>query len=421
MNTNTAAAKIVSLEIPTPAPRRAPAPAAPQPFRIVEFTNRSGSSSWRVTGHTRDGKRVRENFGDLVSAQARQIELSTAWLSKQTDTIARSTTLTDEQLRIAEACFLRLENNADMLPAIEQFIRNGRKHGAVNEQIRVDEAATRFKTWLDSIPEAEMSDFTKKNLRNRINLFVNSIPNLKLTQITPDAINEFLAKRQVSLQTRINDRLAVSRFFTWAKSQKLVASNPARTEEKIRRPARPEPAVLSVDDAEKLLRAAEDYKGGRLVPYLAVCLFGGLRPMSEALRLTWDRVNFADGELTVSSANKTKRGRTIKLDSPLREWLEAYKDLPFKATDWKRSFDMIKAKAGFGTPTKENPTLKPWVEDYARHTAISHYFRKTGSYGLTAERFGNSEGVIRAHYQGRVTSANTDRFYSIRPSKRAGE
>jgi hypothetical protein len=56
-----------------------------------------------------------------------------------------------------------------------------------------------------------------------------------------------------------------------------------------------------------------------------------------------------------------------------------------------------------------------WVPDIFRHTAISHYFRKTGSYGQTAEQFGNSEAIIKRHYQGRVSSEDTKIFYAIAP------
>jgi hypothetical protein len=60
--------------------------------------------------------------------------------------------------------------------------------------------------------------------------------------------------------------------------------------------------------------------------------------------------------------------------------------------------------------------LKPWVSDILRHTAISHYFRATGSYGRTAEQFGNSESIIKKHYQSRVSSKDTKRFYGLRPT-----
>jgi hypothetical protein len=58
--------------------------------------------------------------------------------------------------------------------------------------------------------------------------------------------------------------------------------------------------------------------------------------------------------------------------------------------------------------------LKPWPSDVMRHTAIRHYFRKTGSYGRTAEQFGNSEAIIKKHYHGRVSSDETKAFYAIR-------
>jgi len=58
---------------------------------------------------------------------------------------------------------------------------------------------------------------------------------------------------------------------------------------------------------------------------------------------------------------------------------------------------------------------RPMASGGARHTAISHFFRKTGSYGLTAEQFGNSESIIKLHYQGRVSTEDTKRFYRLTP------
>ena len=78
-------------------------------------------------------------------------------------------------------------------------------------------------------------------------------------------------------------------------------------------------------------------------------------------------------------------------------------------------YHLIEAGIGYGEPTKENPDLKPWVPDVLRHTAISYYFRATGSYGRTAEQFGNSESIIKKHYQSRVSSKDTKRFYALRP------
>ena len=46
------------------------------------------------------------------------------------------------------------------------------------------------------------------------------------------------------------------------------------------------------------------------------------------------------------------------------------------------------------------------------------YFRSTGSYGRTAEQFGNSESIIKKHYQSRMSSKDTKRFYGLRPMPR---
>ena len=40
-------------------------------------------------------------------------------------------------------------------------------------------------------------------------------------------------------------------------------------------------------------------------------------------------------------------------------------------------------------------------------------FRPTGSYGLTCEMAGNSEAIVKQIYQGRVSSADTAKFFAI--------
>ncbi len=396
--------------------RRRQAKELPEPFRIVEFSNpRTGSQSWRVTGWKRDRTRVRENYSDPQLAKARKLALATEWLSGHVETGMQATKLTPEQCRLAEAAFLRLGgNDIDILPAVENWLKTGKQHH-VTEEVRIDDAFEQFKAWMEAQPDKELSHATKQNLRNRVNIFANSIGNMLLTAITGDVISQFLDKRNVSAQTKTNDRLALSRFFVWCKAKKWIAINPARKEEKTRRPARPEPVVISVDDAKRLLHSAEKFKRGKLAPYVAVCLFGGLRP-TEAKRLTWERVNLDDGEISVSSHNKTKRGRMVKMSATLKAWLTKYNGKPFYPKNWRNDFDDVRLAAGFGNPEK-NKKLKAWTEDVLRHTAISHYFRDCGSYGLTAEWAGNSEEIIKGHYQGKVSSEDTKRFYALRPGK----
>lgn len=422
LNATATAPNVVQLTT-TPRPRREPA-AAEVRFKVKEFQNASGTKSYRVDGYKRDGARVRENYADLIKAKARQIELETEWIRGNVPTELQATKLTREQVSLAEAAFLRLGPDAwqELSLAIEHWIRHGRQ-SAVRESPRLDDAFRQFCGWLPS-SDSELRELSQKNLRRRVNVFVNSVPNMRVADATPDTIDGYLDKRSISKKSKDNDRRAISRFFSWCieRPRRWASMNPCR-EVKVLKKKKNEgggdaqPAVLSVNEAEVILREAESFEEGRLAPYVAVCLFGGLRPF-EAARLTWDAVNLTDGEIRLE-AGQTKTGmpRVVTICPTLKAWLEAHKGKPFFPSNWRKDFDVVKLAAGFGTPNDDHRKLKPWPVDVLRHTAVSHFFRETGSYGRTAEQFGNSEGIIKNHYQGRVSSEDTKKFYAIMPKK----
>jgi len=242
-----------------------------------------------------------------------------------------------------------------------------------------------------------------------------------VTDVLPDHIEHFLANRNVSVNTKDADRRALSSFFLWCMKGKRhwAVNNPcyAVEIEGFATADHHEPVVLPVEECRALLQAAENLQKGRSVPYVALCMFGGLRP-TEAARLTWDQVNLKDGEIRLKGAQtKTGKGRIVVIDKTLKAWLSQYRKRgEIYRSAYEKDLRQGRISSGYGTPTKEQPDLKPWVSDVLRHTAISHYFRLTGSYGRTAEQFGNSEAIIKKHYQGRVTSAETKQFYALRPS-----
>ena len=392
-----------------------------QRFRVSPFKNhRTGSKSWRVEGTKRDGTRIRENYSDPKDAQLRQIELEGEFLARQTDTTLRATRLTDTQIHLAEIAFGRLSDDADLPRSVDHWLKHGKQH-AVAESPRVDEAVEQFKKWLDGVSgengndHCTLREHSRSGLRIRVNIFSNSIGNLRVNDITPDIIEDFLGKLKVSNVTRDNYRRAVSRFFSWCiqRPRRWTVVNPCR-EIRIEKGEKAPPTVLTVKECKLLLETSEP-KG--LAPYIAVCLFAGLRPF-EASRLTWKAVNLADKEIRLE-ANQTKTGRprVVSICDTLLAWLKAHEGKEFFPSHWRKSFDTVKLATGFGTPNEKNSKLKPWPVDVMRHTAVSHYFRKTGSYGQTAEQFGNSEAIIKQHYQGRVSSKDAKEFYALRPAK----
>jgi integrase len=414
------APNVVQLSI-TPKPKKEPA-WAEQRFKVKEFENASGkTTSWRVDGYKRDGTRVRENFSQEATAKARAADLELEYLGQHSPARLRETSLTDNQLRLAEAAFIRLPNELDLLPAIEHWINQG-KQNAVVESPRLDDATDKFFTWLTETET--LRPRTKSKLKNRVKLFRRLVPNSRVADIGPQTIEGFFSKRSaVSALTKVGDREAISRFFSWcmARPREWTKVNPCSKVEIERNGDVKEVQILTVDECRKLLAKAETHRKGRQAPYVAVCLFGGLRP-TEAQRLTWDKVNLTDGEIRIEAqSSKRKEPRVITIGKTLAAWLKSYKNKPFHPKNFRRDSEVIKRAAGYTGRGSKDPQneLKPWPADILRHTAISHFFRHAKSYGETAEWAGNSEAIIRKHYQGKVSSQDTKKFYALLPKKGA--
>ncbi len=391
-------------------------------FKILPFTNpRTGTPSWRVTGTRRNGDRIRENFARAKEAQYRFTELEGEFHAANGVAALRATRLTDNQVGVAEAAFKRLERDEDLITAVDHWLRTG-KPASVKESPRLDEALKVFTDWLTTTQE--LRPMTKDNLRQRVTRFVSNLGNLRVTDVLPEHIEHFLSNRNVSANTKDADRRALSSFFLWCMKGKRhwAVNNPcyAVEIEGFATADDHEPVVLPVDECRALLQAAEKIQKGRSVPYVALCLFGGLRP-TEAARLTWDQVNLKDGEIRLKGAQtKTGKGRIVVIDKTLKAWLSQYRKRgEIYRSAYEKDLRQGRISIGYGTKTDEQPHLRPWVSDVLRHTAISHYFRLTGSYGRTAEQFGNSEAIIKKHYQGRVSSAETKQFYALRPGSGA--
>lgn len=391
-----------------------------QRFRVLDFVNSSGTKSYRVQGMKRDGTYVRQNFSDFAEAKLKQVELEADFHARKPDDAGlRSTKLSDTQLRLAEVAFTKLDRDEDLILAVNYWQKHGRNQASVTESPRLDKAVADFTAWVDST-EALRSD-SKPALKRRVTMFSNSVSNARMDEITPELVETFLDSRtKVSATTKDNDRRAVSRFFSWCieRPRRWMSSNPASVVRVEQATDDTPPPILTVAECKALLRAAANQNDGALAPYVATALFAGLRPF-ELSRLTWSQVNLKDGEIRLE-ANQTKTGlaRVIAVDATLRAWLTAHKGKAFFPANWRKMFDAVKLEAGFGTPGEAGEAkLKPWVPDLTRHTAISHFFRNSGSYGLTAERHGNSEAIIKKHYQGRVSSADTKAFYALKPNK----
>src|SRR5471030_1501898 len=80
-------------------------------FSVSRFENQNGVTSWRVAGWLY-GVRIRKNFKTREEATAEKASLEIKAIQGANGMRPVATTLTEEQVRDAEAAFRRLKGNA---------------------------------------------------------------------------------------------------------------------------------------------------------------------------------------------------------------------------------------------------------------------------------------------------------------------
>ena len=385
-------------------------------FHITEFANPSGETVFRVAGYKPNGERVRENFPTIEEATGRKAELDieAANIVTTTATRLKATRLSDEQVKDAERAFAKLGARS-VLEAVEYYLANYREPV---RQIAVADAITQF---ISDREKQNRRPDTLRNLRGRLGMFSRFYGEKRVAEVTNDDCRDFVFRKGTSPRNQINDRLAASNFLNWCVRRQFATTNTMATVDK---PAvdTQEPSILTLADCRNLLAAAREYKNGLLLPYTVLSLFAGLRP-AEIGRLTWERIDLAEGTVTLDgSMAKTRQRRIVKLPENAVAWLLplAPKRPALTPAAFACHFGRVKRAAGFNGKELTNgkhgePTLRPWVQDYMRHTAISMYLAKHKHEGEAASWAGNSPNVIHRHYKGLVKEADATEFWSITP------
>jgi integrase len=256
-----------------------------------------------------------------------------------------------------------------------------------------------------------------------------------VSEVTTDDILAYLSSLRskkgivAAPKTKNNARADLRSFFNWCMgmeddrplpgvSRRWHSVNPAAA---VPKQVEPEsvPAVLSVEEAEKLMKHVEAFKGGRLVPYFALALFAGLRPgpdgelrklhthpnRDEPCREASGRplIDLVRGVLTVTAdISKTRRKRVVTIQPNLRRWLARY------------GTDIL--PQGHGRDIKEVRAGQSLGHDVLRHSFISYHVAAFRSKAGTALEAGNSESIIDAHYLNLPTLKEGKAFFSIRPA-----
>jgi integrase len=404
-------------------------PAVKDRFRIVEFTNPSGEVVYRVAGTKPDGGRVRENWRTYAEAVGRkgELDIEAANIKSTITTRLKPTRLFDSQIKEAEQAFDRLKGQS-LLSAVDYFLRNYR------EPVRRKLMADALAEFLAAKERENVRPRTLDNLRVRVSGFATEHADKLVSDILADYVRDFVFRGGRNPVSANNDRRALSSFFSWCQDRDYCGVNPCA---KVR-PAKAdqgEPEVLTPDEASRVLHVTQHFKEGRLLPYITLALFAGVRP-TELARLTWNDVDTSERTITITGkAAKLRQRRVVELPENAVEWLRplAAVHAPICPANFRRDFDAVKVLSGFGNGTtlarlrrgeregvNTSKPLREWTPDVLRHTAISYHLAKYQHEGKTATWAGNSPTIVQRHYKGVVTPKDAEAFWNLYPDPDAG-
>lgn len=398
-------------------PKRSPG----KRFSITEIRRASGSTTYLVEGYTLAGERVRERFPDHATAELRRQELEAQATNSVLTVGLVQTRLTESQTFDAERAIAELRPGRTLLEAVRFYNENYREGIA---EMLVGDA---YELFLAAKEKEGCREDTLRNFRSRVAMLKDKYVERKVHQITRADVAKILQRPGISTTTADNDRRAISSFFSWCLDQEppFCYENPAKKRNRKRRPTKDdrEPVVMPLDRLGRLLKAAVNFKQGRLVPYVVVCTFCAIRP-KEAARLPNPAIDLEAKTITVGpKVAKLRERRILEIPDVAVLWLKRYlkSDLPIKPANWRKDFDHIKKEAGYGSPTEEMPSLEPWPQDVLRATGISYRYELKKHEGEVAAWAGTSPNIIHKHYRGLVRPADVTIFWNFEPDVVLGD
>ena len=381
-------------------------------FAVSQFENRNRITSWRVAGWLH-GVRIRKNFKTKEEAAAEKAALELNALQAASGLRTTATSLSNEQVREAEAVFRRLEGRTRSLGFYVDFALTNYRDPV--RDISVADAAKEYV----ALREA---DFKQGNLSKR--QFTSYRCELRaleiwfrgktVAELTAQALTEFFKRGNASKKSYNNRRGLISAFLKHGLLKDWVGENvitkvPYFRGVGHRRGSAP---TLNVKQCADIMTWAEENHGGALVPFIALCLFAGIRPdlyEGEISKLEAKDVRLDTGVILIEPhVSKVRMKRNVTIQPNLAAWFRAYplEEFPIMPYAFRRL--RLKFRKQFGLS-----------HDVLRHTYISMFVGKFRSMGEAALQAGNSESIIRKHYLDLKSTAEAEQFFSILPKRRA--
>ncbi len=229
--------------------------------------------------------------------------------------------------------------------------------------------------------------------------FMKRCPGLarrRVRSITPQECAAYIDAAFETPRQRQKARLTLSGVFSTAMKRGWCSENPVARVEAPRVVEKTVP-ILTPEEAEQLVQAAREYKGGICLPAVGLMLYAGIRP-HEVTRLTWADVDLEGKRVLIAPQHsKTGGARPVTLLLPALHLLRAGGPHPAPQRicppQWLRHWRAVRQQAGWNRPTR------PWPQDICRHSFASYHAAKYRNlHELQLQMGHRSTDLLRTRY-----------------------
>lgn len=260
-----------------------------------------------------------------------------------------------------------------------------------------------------------------RDFENRTGKISADLGTIPLSELTKDLIYEWLKCLKLSPRSAKNYRMVFAEILKYAQQKRYIVTNPIeeftrqdiKEIEGVAKQTR-QPAVLTPNQAETLLKTAFKHTDLDLGAAVVLGLFGGIRT-EELKRLAWDAVRLNEEHPFVvigPEIAKKRRIRNVTLPECAVAWLRVWPHTTDKVTrsthtnDYQKRFKKLCAFAEIS-----------WESNAMRHSFGSYHYAKYGNSIETARILGHKgdDTVLFAHYRALTTKEQGEAFFDIRP------
>lgn len=384
------------------------------------------SVKWVVSWKPKDSHRKRLYFDTKTAADAEAQQLrgqqkraGEVWLSV-------SAAQRDEFARLIEDA---ARGGYTIREAVDYFIAN-RDLSRCN--------ITTGKAWEKFMQEKEaelIAPKSKQALKSNVGRFIAGRELLPLRSITRDDVLTYLRRPEWGPRTFNTYLISLKTFFLWCVKVEYLKKSPAAAIDPIDEKRLPDldkpPVIIGLDQSEDLLCATLK-TDPKLIRFVALCLFAGLRPEREAPKVAKEDIQA--GHVRVRGLHaKDRQRRDVTVCDTLKAWLTFADNIgaDYNPKNLRKRFERVRESAGLVRVERASGKGKSrslvdgklrkkivntgWAQDCLRHTFASNYFAIFGAEKTIRQLGHGNYDMLFGHYLTLVSQDRAAAFWKLTP------